>query len=145
MTALRSTIHRLLIMFPVGAALACNLPLNPSNPGNSGPVGPIIQVTATPPSTETPTPSPTPQPVITLQAGEIYLRNGDYDAATLAFQNVVVNPGAATDQLVSAHFGLAKASLKRGDFGPARASLDTVISDYRAYLSLKPGLIDSYV
>lgn len=133
--------------------------------------------TATPTSTPSPTPSPTPTPIPAqvVDQGERDLHNGDWDAAMQAFQAIVTNPSATIDEQAASQLGLARASLERGDFGSAKAILDTFLSqhpddpksaqayflrgdaklglsdwsgaidDFKAYLALRPGLIDSYV
>ncbi|HEC22093.1 MAG TPA: tetratricopeptide repeat protein, partial [Chloroflexi bacterium] len=133
--------------------------------------------TSTPTATPSPTPSPTPTPapIEVVHQGERDLHNGDWDAASEAFQQVLTNPAATADELIEAQLGLAHASLRRGDFTSARAVLDTflaqypdhplaaqayflrgdakmglndwagAISDFQMYLTLRPGLIDSYV
>ncbi len=144
---------------------------------------PIPPITATPTETLTPSPSPTPTiaptptptPIEVVQQGERDLRNGDWDAASLAFQQVLSDPGATADERTIAQIGLAHASLRRGDFAAARVVLDSflvdnpnhpqaaqavflrgdaklglndwpgAIADYQAYLTFRPGIIDSYV
>jgi soluble lytic murein transglycosylase len=133
--------------------------------------------TATPTTIPSPTPipTPTPLPVQVIGQGERDLRNGNWDAAMLAFQQVITDPGATPLEQAAAQVGLAQASLERGDFGSAKAILDTFIAtystdekiaqayflrgeaklglsdwsgaieDYNTYLSMRPGLIDSYV
>ncbi len=123
---------------------------------------------------ETPTPTPPPRPAQILQQGERALSNGDWDTAMQVFQQIVVNPVSTSDEIVAAQLGIGIASLKRGDFGSARAVFDTLltqypdhplatkayflrgdarlglsdwsgaIDDFRAYESRKPGLLDSY-
>jgi soluble lytic murein transglycosylase len=141
-------------------------PLAPDTPTPS----PLPTVTPSP----MPTPTPTPLPIEVVHQGERDLRNGDWDAASLAFQQALADPGAAPGERAAAEIGLAHASLKRGDFTAARAALDSflvehpdhpqaaqafflrgearlglsdwggAISDFQAYLALRPGLIDSY-
>ena len=133
--------------------------------------------TPTPTVTPSPTPSPTPtpMPIEFVHQGERDLRNGDWDAASIAFQQVLADPGASPDERAVAQIGLAHASLRRGDFAAARAALDAfltehpdhpraaqavflrgdaelglndwgaAIADFQTYLVLRPGLIDSYV
>ena len=131
--------------------------------------------TPTPTATPLPTATPTPVPIEVVHQGQRDLRNGDWDSASLAFQQVLANSGADPSELSEAVLGLAHASLQRGDFGSARAALDSFLSDYpgdertaqatflrgeaklglsdwsgaisdfQAYLQMRPGLIDSYV
>lgn len=153
----------------------CNMPgINLPQPVDTDPAD-----TPTPPPSPTPTatpsPTPTPVPIEVIHDGERHLQNGDWDAAMLAFQNVIANPGASADERVQAEIGLARASLARGDFGSARGALDSLLAespehprasqayflrgdanlgigdygaalqDYQIYLERNPGLIDTYV
>jgi soluble lytic murein transglycosylase len=142
---------------------------------------PLQPATPLPTDPPTATPSPSPSPVPTLLPGVVVaqgnrdLHNGDWDSAMQAFEQIVADPAASPDELVEAQLGLAEASLRRGDFGSARAVLDALlaqypdhpraaqayflrgdallglsdwvaaINDYNTYLGLRPGLIDSYV
>ncbi|MBN1119824.1 MAG: tetratricopeptide repeat protein [Anaerolineae bacterium] len=140
-------------------------------------VEPAAQPTAAPTDTPIPPPTPTapPVPIEVVHEGERSLRNGDWDSAAIAFQTVLTDPGASTDERIRAQIGLAHSSLKRGDFGAAQAVLDSflaeqpdhtervrafflrgeakaglgdwqgAIDDYTAYLTLHPGLIDSII
>ncbi len=139
------------------------------------PATPLPTATPTVPPSPTPSPTPTPLPADVISQGNRDLRNGDWDAAMEAFEQVIADPGTSADEMVEALLGLAEASLKRGDFGSARAVLDALlaqypshpkaaqayflrgdallglsdwvgaINDFNTYLSLRPGLIDSYV
>ncbi len=165
----------LIVLLALAALLGgCNMPtFKPPAPVPVATATPAPPPTATP--SPTPSPTPTPVPIAVIQQGERHLRNGDWDAAMLAFQDVIANPAATTDEMVQAQIGLAQASLRRGDFASARAALDSLLSqhpdhpraahayflrgdaymglgdyaaalaDYQAYHSLKPGLIDTYV
>lgn len=114
-------------------------------------------------------------PIEFVHQGERDLRNGDWDSAATAFQQVLADAGATEDERTSAQIGLAHAALRQGDFAAARGALDAflaefpdheraaqayflrgeaqsgleawdaAIADYEAYLSLRPGSIDSYV
>jgi len=136
---------------------------------------PIPTATATSTPSPTPSPTPTPIPAQVVDQGERDLHNGDWDAAMLAFQQIATNPSATIDEQAASQLGLARASLERGDFGSAKAILDTFLSqhtddpraaqayflrgdaklglsdwsgaidDFNTYLALRPGLIDSYV
>jgi soluble lytic murein transglycosylase len=138
-------------------------------------VEPPPQPTALPTDTPLPPPTATPVPIEVVHEGERSLRNGDWDSAATAFQAVLADPGASADERIRAQIGLAHSSLKQGDFGSAQAALDSflaeqpnhaesprvfflrgeakaglgdwqgAIDDYVAYLSLRPGLIDSIV
>jgi len=136
---------------------------------------PIPTVTPTATATETPIPTPTPAPLQVIGVGDRQLRNGDWDSALAAFQQALADPGADANARGAALLGVAESSLRRGDFAGAQSSLDQffvdfpghpqaarayflrgdarlgvsdwagAISDYQTYLSMRPGLIDSYV
>lgn len=142
-------------------------------------LGPAPTATFTPPPTATsipsPTPTPTPMPIEVVHQGERDLRNGDWDAASVSFQQVLADPGASDDERATAQLGLAHATLRSGDFTAALTALDGfltehpshpnvaeatflrgdakmglsdwsgAVADYQAYLNMKPGIIDSYV
>lgn len=136
--------------------------------------------TSTPPppaatAEPSPTPTPTPIPIEAVHQGERDLRNGDWDAASAAFEHVLADAGASADERAMAQIGLAHAALRSGDFESAQSALDTfltehpehssaaqaaflrgdakmgqndwagAIADFQTYLSLRPGIIDSYV
>ncbi|MEJ2149141.1 MAG: tetratricopeptide repeat protein [Chloroflexota bacterium] len=139
------------------------------------PATPTPTSTPTPTPSPTPTPTPTPVPAVVVNQGQRDLRNGNWDAASEEFQQVLINPGATVDEVVEAQLGLADLSLQRGDFPSARAVLDSMLSqypdhvlaaeaiflrgeanlglnnwqdaivDFQTYLARKPGLIDTYV
>lgn len=132
-----------------------------------------------PPPTETPIPAPTatptPIPIEVVHQGERDLRNGDWEGASAAFQQVLADPGATTDERAMAQIGLAHASLSSGEFAAAESALDSflteqpdharaaqatflrgdarlglndwqgAIADFQAYLGLRPGVIDATV
>lgn len=151
----------------------CNAPV--SLPAAIQPGTPVPTPTPTTTPTPSPSPTPTPVPVQVINQGQRDLRNGDWNAAMQAFLQVVTNPGATADEMVEAQLGLALAALRLGDFVSAKATLDSLLSlypdhprasqayflrgdarmglsewagaitDFQFYLSLKPGLIDTYV
>ncbi len=153
---------------------ACNLPRGGSAiPAIFGTPIPTATPTTTP--TATPSPTPTPLPTVVIGAGESEVHNGDWDSAAAAFQQVQADPGATSEARGSAQFGLAEVALRRGDFAGAKTSFDQflaeyqshphtvqayflrgdarmglndwagAITDFQAYLSQRPGVIDSYV
>ncbi|MBN1426908.1 MAG: tetratricopeptide repeat protein [Anaerolineae bacterium] len=152
---------------------ACNVPAVNLPVPVFGTPAPTLPPTLTPSPTLPPT--PTPMPIEVAHQGERNLRNGDWDTAAQEFQMVLADPGASTDLIVMARIGLAHASLRRGDFAAAKTALDDfltqypdhpkaaqvyflrgdarmglgdwpgAISDFEAYKSLRPGLLDSYV
>src|SRR5574341_376325 len=152
---------------------ACNLPMFRDAPALFGTPAPAASPTLTP--SPSPSPTPTPMPTEVVQQGERDLRNGDWDSASTAFERVLADPSAPADTVVAAQLGLAQASLKRGDFSQAQRVLDSflagnpshpraaqayflrgdakmgladwsgAVADFQVYLSLRPGLIDSYV
>jgi soluble lytic murein transglycosylase len=138
---------------------------------------PSAQPTAIPTATAPPAPTPTatPLPIEAINQGERDLRNGAWEAATVAFQQVLGDPGATPDERAEAQLGLAHAQLRSGDFTSAQVTLDSflidfpehpqaaqafflrgdaklglsdwagAIADYESYLTLRPDLINSYV
>lgn len=169
----RTAIPALLTLMAALALASCE-GLSSGLPAALQPATPLPTATPTSTPTPLPTPTPTPMPIEVVHQGERDLRNGDWDAASLAFQQVVANSGASPDERAAAQIGLAHASLRRGDFTSARAVLDGflaespqhpraplayfvrgdarlgmsdwsgAIADFQTYLSLRPGLIDSY-
>lgn len=163
-----------LILVSVAAMLgACNAPPLKVPLSIFGTPVPTATPTVTP--SPTPSPTPTPIPIEVVQQGERSLRNGDWDSAIPEFQQVIADPGAPAEVLVSAQVGLAQASLRSGDFATAKTSLDAfltaypthpkaaqayflrgdarmgladwagAISDFQTYQTLRPGLLDTYV
>ncbi len=162
------------ILVFVGWLTACNMPIfQPPDPVPT--VDPASQTTDEPLPTIQLQPTATPLPIQVVSEGERALRNGDWDSAALAFQQVLTDPGVSQDEMISAQLGLAHASLRRGDFISAQGSLDSflmqyadheksaqayflrgeaklglsdwsgAITDFQSYLALRPGVIDSYV
>ncbi|NDJ35947.1 MAG: tetratricopeptide repeat protein, partial [Chloroflexi bacterium] len=153
----------------------CNLPAGttPNMPDPVATGSPSEAATA-PPATA-PLPTPTRPPDLIVLEGERDLHNGDWDAAATAFQNVLNNPGATQAERSAAKIGLAQAALEQGDFAMTVSALDQfiaenpddprlaqayflrgdarlgtsdwagAIADYEQYLTLRPGVIDSYV
>ncbi|HUN09655.1 MAG TPA: tetratricopeptide repeat protein [Aggregatilineales bacterium] len=129
--------------------------------------------TPAPTATPTIPPTPTIAPEQLLQMGDQALLNGQFEAALLDYQSIL-GMGAAADLSAAAAFNAGRAALREGDFTGAAANLTTFItnfpqdartpqayflrgdanmglsqwaaalSDYQTYLSLRPGLIDSY-
>lgn len=126
-----------------------------------------------PPPTETPLPTPTTPPDVVLRIADNYLLNGYYENAVSAYQTVIgQNPPA--DIGAAATFNLGQAALREGLFSSAIDALTTfvtqypqdarlphayflrgdaylglsrwaeAIKDFQQYLTLRPGLIDSY-
>lgn len=131
--------------------------------------------TPTPTPSPTPPPTPTLQPLQVVGDGERELNNGDWDAANQVFLQALNIPDVDPVAKGAAQLGLAEVALRRGDFGGAKNALDTFLSnyanhprvaqayflrgdakmglsdwqgavaDYNAYLTLRPGILDSYV
>ncbi len=129
----------------------------------------IPQPTATPLPTTTPTPSPADH----LARAEAALFNGDWDTALAAYE--VASASGDGDVAEAAELGMARLLLEAGRAGEALSSLDFflishlegdrtaqahllrgflrrdtgdpagAIEDFDAYLTMRPGLIDSYV
>ncbi len=128
---------------------------------------PSVTPTATVPST------PTIEPGVVLEIADRYLVNGYFENAVLTYQTVL-NQGAPQDINASAAFRLGQAALREGLFTDAVNGLTTFIdqypqdariaqayflrgdaymgisswtealADFQQYLTLRPGLIDSY-
>ncbi len=154
---------------------ACSSGYTGAVPAPINTIVPAALPTAAPTNTPLPTPTATPIPIEVVHEGERSLRNGDWDSAAIAFQTVLTDPGASQDERIHAQIGLAHSSLKRGDFGAAQTVLDSFLAeqpdhserarafflrgeakaglgdwqgaldDYAAYLTLRPGLIDSTI
>jgi soluble lytic murein transglycosylase len=156
---------------------ACGLLSPAQTPEPVAPSSPAAQPTAVPTATVPPAPTPTatPLPIEAINQGDRDLRNGAWEAATDAFQQVLGDPGAVPDERAEAQLGLAHAQLRSGDFTSAQTTLDSflvdfpehpqaaqafflrgdaklglsdwagAIADYESYLTLRPDLINSYV
>lgn len=127
-----------------------------------------------PTDTPPPPPTPTIDPALVLQAADNYLLNGYYENAVSTYQTVL-NQNAPPDFAAPAAFRLGQAALREGLFAEAVDSLTTfintypqdsrlaqayflrgdarmglslwneAIADFQQYLTMRPGLIDSYV
>jgi soluble lytic murein transglycosylase len=124
--------------------------------------------------TPTPPPTPTIEPALVLQAADNFLLNGYYENAVSTYQTVL-NQNAPADYAAPAAFRLGQAAVREGLFaeavealtmfiaaypqdsrlaqayflrGDARLGLSQwseAIADFQQYLTMRPGLIDSYV
>ncbi len=120
-------------------------------------------------------PTPTLPPQEAFSDAERALHNGDYVTAVSYFEAVLVQPDAAPELRASATYGLGEAALREGLYAQAADALSRfivqfpndprlayatflrgdaylglgewqlAINDFQTYLSLRPGLIDSYV
>ncbi len=154
---------------------ACTLPVNPFiGPTATPSLTPSPSITPFPTPTITPSPVPTIVPLARIAVGEKALFNGDYDVARAEFQTALNNATdselraaalwglvrvnyenkrdheaiAFTQQLANeipdslflayAHFIAGQANTNIGRYQAATES-------YAAYLSLRPGLLESYV
>ena len=127
-----------------------------------------------PTETPLPLPTATIDPALVLQAADNYLLNGYYENAVSTYQTVL-NQNAPPDFAAPAAFRLGQAALREGLFaesvealttfittypqdsrlaqayflrGDARMGLsqwNEAIADFQQYLTMRPGLIDSYV
>lgn len=162
----------LLLAALVLAAQACNLQrfLNPSLP--------TFTPVSSPFATIAPTNSPTPAPTLTneahVDAGDLALFYGDWDAALREYQSVLTK--SQDDELrAAATLGLGRTYAGMGNFSRARQTLEGLLQAfpeaearagayyilgavykefndaessadaYQHYLELRPGVIDSYV
>lgn len=126
-----------------------------------------------PPPTETPIPTPTTPPDVVLNIANNYLLNGYYENAVTAYQTVI-GQNAPSDISAAAAYNMGQAALREGLFSSAIDALTTFITqhpqdariaqayflrgdanlglsrwaealtDFQQYLTLRPGLIDSY-
>ena len=124
-------------------------------------------------ATPSPSPTPTLPPEIALQIADRYLQNGYYENAVGAYQSVL-QQNAPPELSANAALGLGRAALREGLFTDAVEALTTfinqfpqdpriaqvyflrgdaylglsrwaeAIADFQQYLTLRPGLIDSY-
>jgi len=128
--------------------------------------------TATP--TNTPTPTPTPEPVVRVQEGDHELFNGNWDKA-ISLYSTALDQQPNPEVAAAARFGLGMARLRGGDPTSAAGDFtqylqayptdsrqpeayfqlgviaqnqqawDTAIQNYQQFLTLRSGVIDSYV
>lgn len=119
-------------------------------------------------------PTPTIEPDLLLRIGDRYLLNGYYESAVYSYQSLLTQAGAPPEARASAAFGLGQAALREGLFSDAVNALtqlisefpsdarfapayflrgdaylglsqwDSAVSDFKLYLTLRPGLLDSY-
>ncbi len=119
-------------------------------------------------------PTPTVEPALLLRIADRYLLNGYYENAVYSYQSLLTQVGAPADAQASAAFGLGQSALKEGLFADAVTALtqfitqfasdsrlaqahflrgdaylglsqwDDAITDFKVYLTLRPGLLDSY-
>ena len=152
------------------AATGCNLNSQPPTPSATAPFTDTPQPTAT----ATLMPTATVAPEITLNKGDSNLLDGRFEDAAAAYNVLVNQSGAPEADRATAAFGLGQAALREGLFEQARDALtafiqtfpqnewiaqahylrgdaelglsrwNDAISDFQTYLTLRPGLIDSY-
>ena len=134
----------------------------------------LPQTTSSPVPSATIMPTPTVEPAITLHQGDGALLNGRFEEAAAAYTTLVAQAGAPPEDRATAAFGLGQSALREGMFAQAVAALTSfieqfsqdsriaqahylrgnadlglshwndAITDFQIYLSLRPGLIDSY-
>ncbi|MCC6804416.1 MAG: tetratricopeptide repeat protein, partial [Anaerolineae bacterium] len=130
--------------------------------------------TDAPPPTATIAPTPTVSPEVILRLGDRYLLNGYFENAAAAYQTLVNQPDTPPDDVAAAAYGMGQAAVREGLYAEAVDALTTfidqfpqddryaqahylrgdaylglsqwaeAISDFQTYLSLRPGLVDSY-
>ncbi len=140
--------------------------------GTGGPI--YITATPNFTPTPEPVALPTLPPEDAITAAESALFNGNYEEAVKQYQTVVNQEFVASDLRASAYYGLGQANLRegyfdqafiafsefiqqfpddpriaqayfqRGDANLGIGSWEAAITDFQKYLSLRPGLIDSY-
>lgn len=154
------------------AATGCNLNAQP--PQVVATATEEATQTPSPTATATVMPTATIAPEITLNRGDSNLLEGRFEEAAGAYTMLVSQAGAPAADRATAAFGLGQAALRDGLFAQALDGLTTfiqtfpqdgriaqahylrgdgelglsrwndAISDFQTYLSLRPGLIDSY-
>lgn len=127
-----------------------------------------------PPPTATLPPTPTVAPEIILRLGDRYLLNGYFENAAATYDTLVQQAGATAEERAAATYGLGQSAVREGLFAEAVTALTTfidefpddsriaqayylrgdaalglsrwsdAIADFQQYLTLRPGLIDSY-
>jgi soluble lytic murein transglycosylase len=149
---------------------ACGLPALPTIPPGWT-LTPSISPTA--PPSPTPTITPTPVPVVRVEAGDLALFNGDYPTALVHFQTAFRDSSDPIVR-ASAKWGEARTLYEDGRFPETLSALQTLIMEYpdsshipqaqflqgqtqyqlqqyeqaaiswHTYLTLQPGVLDSY-
>ncbi len=139
----------------------------------SGP-SPTLSPSATPTPTQTPTPSPTPVPTVRIETADEALFNGDYVRARSEYQNAL-NDSQDPKVRAAALWGLSRTEFEAEDYAAALTWLRSLITtnpdsallahdyfltgeaymaldrytdaaaSFMAYLTLRPGILDSYV
>ncbi|NOY99876.1 MAG: tetratricopeptide repeat protein [Chloroflexi bacterium] len=156
------------------ALTACSIAPLPAGPTATPSVTVTPSVTPSPTPTLTPTPSPTPTPIARVSNGEQALFDGDYELARAEFQAALKEssdaqlraaalwglgrveyaderyPAALTalQQLTTAYPDspfAAYAFFLTGQAHMAQNHYQEAAAAYAAYLSLRPGLLESYV
>lgn len=119
-------------------------------------------------------PTPTLPPDIALSGAQQALKNGDYVTAVDHFQSVIGQSSSAPEMVLAAYYGLGEAALREGLYEQAAVALtefikrypdnprlpqahflrgdaylglgqwESAITDFSTYLTLRPGIIDSY-
>ncbi|OQY21815.1 MAG: hypothetical protein B6I35_07620 [Anaerolineaceae bacterium 4572_32.2] len=112
----------------IGAALACDLPVDLTPPPFLATATPTPTSTATP--MPTPTPTPTPNPAEWLSDGAQAMQDGDYGAAAEIYRELLTLP-LDDDAATRARLGLGAATLRDGDYANAAES-------FRDFLALYP-------
>ncbi len=171
---MRRLITGLLTLFSLAACTALPAPVANlfASPIPQSTATPTVTVTPTP--TLTPTPTPTPPPVVRVQEADHELFNGDWNQA-IALYNTALNQQPDPAVAAAARFGLGAARLRAGDLAnaagdftlylqayptdprlpeayfqlgsiaQAQGTWGVAIQNYQQYLTLRPGVIDSYV
>ena len=152
---------------------ACNLPLTPPEPITTPSHTAIPSIIPTTTPTLTPPPTPTPLPIVRIADAQKALFNGDHERARAEFQTALDDSNDKNIQ-ADALWGLARTEYEDSRYQPAIAALQQLTTDhpdsphsaqahfllgqiymtlerpqeaaseYAAYLSLRPGMIDSY-
>ncbi len=134
----------------------------------------VTSAPSEPPPTATIAPTPTVAPDVILRLGDRYLLNGYFENAAAAYQTLVAQDGTTPEERAAAAYGMGQSALREGLFSDAVDALTTfidqfpqddriaqahylrgnaylglsrwsdAITDFQTYLTMRPGLIDSY-
>jgi soluble lytic murein transglycosylase len=164
----------LLGLLIVVLTVSCTLIPAASGPTPTSGPPPTLSPSATPSPTLTPTPSPTPVPTVRIETADEALFNGDYVRARSEYQNAL-NDSQDPNVRAAALWGLSRTEFEAEDYAAALTWLRSLITtnpdstllahdyfltgeaymaldrysdaaaSFMAYLTLRPGILDSYV
>jgi soluble lytic murein transglycosylase len=165
---LRTPIAVALQVILAGCSLSPNIAVEPADPTL------VAGTTSVPAAADTPIPTETPVPIVRVTSGDRALFNGDYEAAAQEYSAAAGSTSDPAIR-AAALWGLARAQYSDGRFDPAISTLYQLVSEhpespyaaparllegqclsatrqyseaasaYAAYISARPGVLDSYV